>query len=106
MTVVGMCYAVQGPATLNLAEQVGIVKKPKAGEDQPNVKDLPRIGLANALDAGAGVFGGLLGGYLVDVVPFSWHYILCSYIVVQGIAMIGTFLLLLMVAAFIPPLSR
>jgi hypothetical protein len=50
MAALGLCYAAQGPATIKLCEQTGIVK------DVPGKKidtsQLPELGLANALDAG------------------------------------------------------
>lgn len=48
-----------------MACQVGIIRRVN-GTLPKNAQNLPELGLANALDAGAGVVGGLVGGVLVD----------------------------------------
>ena len=62
MAALGCVYAAQGPATIALAEQCGIVQPPPKNSTggKINARDLPEIGIANALDAGAGGDGHLL----------------------------------------------
>ena len=45
--------------------QIGVIERVN-GTFPKNAADLPELGLANALDAGAGVIGGMTGGALVD----------------------------------------
>ena len=80
-----MVYGAQGPATIHLAEQCGIVH---ATNTTVNVRDLPEVGIANALDAGAGVLGGFIGGWLVDHTR-RWHIVLSVYLVLQGLTFIA-----------------
>jgi hypothetical protein len=47
MMALGLCYAAQGPATLKLCEQTGIVKDVPG--QKIDTKNLPELGLANAL---------------------------------------------------------
>mmetsp|Transcript_11746 Transcript_11746/g.30179 ORF Transcript_11746/g.30179 Transcript_11746/m.30179 type:complete len:528 (-) Transcript_11746:914-2497(-) len=82
MICLGACYGIQGPATLHIAEQVGIVQRVN-GTLPKDASNLPELGLANALDAGAGVIGGLFGGFLVDRLD-AWHIVLAVYLLWQG----------------------
>ena len=60
---VGLCMGAQGPATLALAEQAGVVSNALTGEDTPShprdVSRLGEMGFANGSDAIAGIFGAL-----------------------------------------------
>jgi hypothetical protein len=87
MGALGLVYAAQGPATITLAEQCGIVTAP-TGNQTINTSNLPQLGLANALDSAAGVVGGFLGGWLVDHTP-RWHRMLSIYLFMQGLAFVA-----------------
>ena len=89
MAALGCVYAAQGPATIALAEQCGIVQAPPKNSTggKINARDLPEIGIANALDAGAGVVGGFVGGWLCDR-SRRWHRVLSLYLVTQGVAFV------------------
>lgn len=78
----GLVYAAQGPATLRLAEQAGLVHGNATAKD---VSKLTIMGIVNAADAIAALVGTLIGGYLVDK-TFNWHYILSAYLVWQGLS--------------------
>lgn len=90
MVCVGLCFGAQGPATLALAEQCGIVRNALSGENTAttprDVTKLDEMGIATSLDAIAGIAGTLLGGWLVDRLPLRWHWVLCVYMLWQGLA--------------------
>ena len=90
MLCVGLCFGAQGPAALALAEQRGIVHNALSGENTAgtprDVTKLGEMGIATSLDAIAGIAGTLLGGWLVDRKPLRWHWVLCGYMVWQGVA--------------------
>lgn len=90
MLCVGLCFGAQGPAALALAEQCGIVHNALSGENTAgtprDVTKLGEMGIATSLDAIAGIAGTLLGGWLVDRKPLRWHWVLCGYMVWQGVA--------------------
>ena len=92
MVCVGLCFGAQGPATLALAEQSGVVSNALTGEDTPahprDVSRLGQMGIANGADAMAGIFGALLWGSLVHTLTtggsrWSWHWVLCIYMIWQ-----------------------
>ena len=69
------------------AQQAGLVKQTGKGSDKKiDTAHLPLLGLANALDAGAGAVGGLVGGWLVDamVIHTSNNMLkhLCLFIII------------------------
>eukprot|EP01047_Picozoa_sp_COSAG01_P008177 COSAG01_NODE_319_length_18909_cov_32.636151_1_plen_211_part_00 len=53
-----------------------------------NTAGLTKLGYANTLDAFAGVFGGLLGGWIVDR-SSRWHIWLALYTLWQAAAVVG-----------------
>lgn len=89
MMCVGLCFGAQGPAALALAEQCGIVSNALTGEGTAthprDVSRLGEMGVATSLDAIAGIFGTLLGAWLVDNIR-SWHRVLLVYLLWQGAA--------------------
>jgi MFS family permease len=86
MVCLGLCYGAQGPATLALAEQCDIVKAANASSGKPiDASKLSQMGIATGMDALAGIFGTLIGGWCVDRVR-RWHWVLCIYLIWQGLA--------------------
>lgn len=84
MVCLGLCYGAQGPATLALAEQCGIVKAAN-GSTPIDASKLSQMGVATGADALAGIVGTLVGGWCVDRVR-RWHWVLCIYLIWQGLA--------------------
>jgi MFS family permease len=84
MVCLGLCYGAQGPATLALAEQCDIVKAAN-GSTPIDASKLSQMGIATGMDAIAGIFGTLIGGWCVDRVR-RWHWVLCIYLIWQGLA--------------------
>lgn len=84
MVCLGACYGAQGPATLRLAEQCSIVKAAN-GSTPIDSSKLGEMGVATSMDALAGIVGTLVGGWCVDRVR-RWHWVLCVYLIWQGLA--------------------
>lgn len=84
MVCLGLCYGAQGPATLALAEQCEIVKAAN-GTTPIDASKLSQMGVATGADALAGILGTLIGGWCVDRVR-RWHWVLCIYLIWQGLA--------------------
>ena len=50
------------------------------------------IGVVNAADAIAAIFGTLFGGWMVDRLVAQekpWHFVLSGYLIWQGVAFVG-----------------
>jgi len=99
MAVLGATYGMQGPAALSLASQNGLVFRVNCsqtaaagcrGTDNTTLdtRGLTRLGYANTLDSFAGVFGGLLFGWIVDR-SSTWHVWLALFSLWQAAAVVA-----------------
>ena len=55
------------------------------GSTPIDASKLGEMGVATSADAIAGIFGTLIGGFCVDRVR-RWHWVLCFYLIWQGLA--------------------
>ena len=55
------------------------------GSKPIDASKLGEMGVATSADAIAGIFGTLIGGFCVDRVR-RWHWVLCFYLIWQGLA--------------------
>jgi hypothetical protein len=85
MIAAGLMGGAAGPATLQLAEQLGIVHNATA--TGANTKDLTQMGVANTINQLVATIGCLIGGWLVNRTK-HWHRLMAFMQCWVGIAWI------------------